>query len=53
MTKDTRDSMNILEKAELIKRRAKQIEKKHRTISKLQAFNIASEEVLGDSLWNA
>lgn len=48
MTKDKIDSLNILEQADLINRRAKQIHKKHKTINKSKAFHIAIKEVLGD-----
>lgn len=48
MNKDKIDSLNILEQADLINRRAKQIHKKHKTINKSKAFNIAIKEVLGD-----
>lgn len=47
MSKDIRDSLSILELADLINRRAKQIHRKHKTINKSRAFHIATEEVLG------
>lgn len=52
MSKDKLDSMNILEKAELINKKAKEIQEKNRTISKRQAFKIASDMILGGRLWN-
>lgn len=51
-SKELLDRMDILEKADLINEKAKEIKKKNKTITNSKAFSIASNIVLKGETWN-